>query len=64
MWSYGGWERVCQCFDEIKEPKRNMPIIISGNISKFKSVNEGNQNGAVDFEISQFQFFLPEHYTS
>lgn len=36
MWSYGGWERVCQCFDEIKNPKRNMPIIISGNISKFK----------------------------
>ena len=43
MWSYGGWERVCQCFDEIKEPKRNMPIIISGNISKCKPVNEGNQ---------------------
>ena len=36
MWSYGGWERVCQCFDEIKNPKRNMPIIISGNISKFR----------------------------
>ena len=37
MWSYGGWERVCQCFDEVKNPKRNMPIIISGNISILKS---------------------------
>lgn len=44
MWSYGGWERVCQCFDEIKNPKRNMPIIISGNISKFKQANDVGQN--------------------
>lgn len=30
MWTYGGWERVCQCFDEIENPKRNMPIILMG----------------------------------
>ena len=32
MWSYGGWERVCQCFDEIQNPKRNMPIILMGEL--------------------------------
>jgi L-type amino acid transporter 5 len=33
MWSYGGWERVCQCFDEIKNPSKNIPIIIGVSIS-------------------------------
>ena len=28
MWSYGGWDTVCQCYDEIQNPKRNMPIIL------------------------------------
>ncbi|CBY34665.1 unnamed protein product, partial [Oikopleura dioica] len=32
MWSYGGWERVCQCFEEIKNPSRNIPIIIGASI--------------------------------
>jgi len=33
MWSYGGWERVCQCFDEIKNPSKNIPIILVCSIS-------------------------------
>lgn len=32
MWSYGGWERVCQCFEEIKNPSKNIPIIIGASI--------------------------------
>ena len=52
MWSYGGWERVCQCFDEIKNPKRNMPIIISGNISKFKHFSDGES-----FKNIKLRFF-------
>ena len=32
MWSYGGWERVCQCFDEIKNPSKNIPIILMVSI--------------------------------
>lgn len=54
MWSYGGWERVCQCFDEIKNPKRNMPIIISGNISKFKHVCDGKS--VINIKLRFFKF--------
>ena len=28
MWSYGGWERICQCYEEVKNPNKNIPIII------------------------------------
>lgn len=33
MWSYGGWERIFQCFDELKNPSKNAPIILAVSIT-------------------------------
>ena len=29
MFSFAGWQMICKCYDELKNPKVDMPIIIT-----------------------------------